>query len=147
MQSLLVGDYKCRVSSVLNKQTKEYGKENLFDKSEETCWNSHQGTPQFIVIQFPQENGVTLSSVNIMFQGGFVGKDCEILTMSTNSDSKEFIHSCYFYPKDINTTQQFPIDSIKNTNIKQIKILFPQSTDFFGRITIYQLDILGGPTL
>ncbi|EGC36591.1 hypothetical protein DICPUDRAFT_31641 [Dictyostelium purpureum] len=139
MESLLVGDYKSKVSSVLNKNTKEYGKEFLFDGSDETCWNSHQGSPQSIVIQFAQEN-VTVKQVNIMFQGGFVGKDCEILIMT--NDSKDFVHSCYFYPKDINTTQNFPVES-NNTNVKQIKILFPQSTDFFGRITIYKLDILG----
>ena len=29
-----------RVSSVLNKDNKNYGKKNLIDGSEETCWNS-----------------------------------------------------------------------------------------------------------
>ncbi|KAF2072191.1 hypothetical protein CYY_006488 [Polysphondylium violaceum] len=139
--SLLVGDFKCRVSSVLNKLTKEYGKDYMFDKSEETCWNSHQGTPQYVVIQFPQENGADVRQLNIMFQGGFVGKDCEVLI--TTGDSKEFQHCTHFYPKDINATQTFPLNA---NNVRQIKILFPTSTDFFGRVTIYQLDILGFPS-
>lgn len=29
-----------RVSSVLNKNVKEFGKQNMFDDSNETCWNS-----------------------------------------------------------------------------------------------------------
>ena len=30
------------VSSVLNRDTREFGKKNLFDGCEETCWNSDQ---------------------------------------------------------------------------------------------------------
>ena len=35
-----------RVSSVLDGR-REFGKQNLFDGLDETCWNSDQGTPQF----------------------------------------------------------------------------------------------------
>lgn len=34
--------YLDRVSSVLNRDTKQYGKQYLFDGNEETCWNSGQ---------------------------------------------------------------------------------------------------------
>jgi hypothetical protein len=34
--------YKNRVSSVLNRDTKSYGKNFLCDGKEETCWNSDQ---------------------------------------------------------------------------------------------------------
>ena len=42
MHSTYVNEYRCihRVSSVLNKDNKNYGKKNLIDGSEETCWNS-----------------------------------------------------------------------------------------------------------
>uniref|UniRef100_A0A8U7NF03 Nuclear receptor 2C2 associated protein n=1 Tax=Corvus moneduloides TaxID=1196302 RepID=A0A8U7NF03_CORMO len=30
------------VSSVLNRDVKQFGKQHLFDGSEETCWNSDQ---------------------------------------------------------------------------------------------------------
>ncbi|KYQ93149.1 galactose-binding domain-containing protein [Tieghemostelium lacteum] len=141
MTSLLTEGFKCRVSSVLNKNTKEYGKDNMFDKTEDTCWNSHQGTPQFVVIQFPQGDGVKVTELQIMFQGGFVGKDCEILF--NTAEQKEFQHLQYFYPKDINTLQSFPNnENPQQTGIKELKIIFPTSTDFFGRITIYKLDVL-----
>ena len=43
MNELCALDFKIflsRVSSVLNKDNKNYGKKNLIDGSEETCWNS-----------------------------------------------------------------------------------------------------------
>eukprot|EP01132_Coremiostelium_polycephalum_P003867 gene3867-4819_t len=115
----------------------------MFDGSEETCWNSHQGTPQFIMIQFPQANGVDLKELQIMFQGGFVGKECEISVCKINANT--FTNNSNFYPKDVNTLQSFPIEG-GLTNVKELKILFPESTDFFGRITIYKLDVLGNPS-
>ena len=34
--------YTCRVSSTLNRDTKQFGKKYLFDGKSETCWNSDQ---------------------------------------------------------------------------------------------------------
>jgi len=57
---------------VLNRDGNQYGKQHLLDSSEETCWNSDSGSPQFILFSFPQP--VILSQLEIMFQGGFVGQ-------------------------------------------------------------------------
>ena len=62
--------FKIRTSSVL-KRSGEFAGKNMADGKEETCWNSDQGSPQWILIEFP--GAVTLSRVCIMFQGGFVG--------------------------------------------------------------------------
>lgn len=35
-------DSAFRVSSVLNRNTRQFGKKHLFDQDEETCWNSDQ---------------------------------------------------------------------------------------------------------
>ena len=32
----------CRVSSVLNRDVKQFGKKHMFDNDDETCWNSDQ---------------------------------------------------------------------------------------------------------
>ena len=61
-----------RVSSVLHNAVAEYGKRHLLDGSSDTCWNSEQGTPQFVVVAFSCP--VNLRSVSITFQGGFVGQ-------------------------------------------------------------------------
>ena len=43
-------DFRVKVSSVLNRNVKEFGKQFLFDGREDTCWNSDQGTPQLIQV-------------------------------------------------------------------------------------------------
>ena len=42
MSSLSERKFVCRVSSTLNRDTKQFGKKHLFDDREETCWNSDQ---------------------------------------------------------------------------------------------------------
>ena len=42
MSVLTERKYTCRVSSTLNRDTKQFGKKFLFDNREETCWNSDQ---------------------------------------------------------------------------------------------------------
>ena len=80
-----------------------YGKKNLFDGTEETCWNSEQGKPQWIFLKFGQK--VNIETINIMFQGGFVGQDCTF--RSTDKDKNIIIDSWPFYPNDINYLQEF----------------------------------------
>uniref|UniRef100_A0A8C5LEF8 Nuclear receptor 2C2-associated protein n=1 Tax=Jaculus jaculus TaxID=51337 RepID=A0A8C5LEF8_JACJA len=41
-QSLVCPETVSRVSSVLNRNTRQFGKKHLFDQDEETCWNSDQ---------------------------------------------------------------------------------------------------------
>ena len=43
-------EFRVKVSSVLNRNVKEFGKQFLFDGKEDTCWNSDQGTPQLIQV-------------------------------------------------------------------------------------------------
>jgi hypothetical protein len=134
MKNILDGNcnFMAKVSSVLNKNVKEFGKKYLFDGREDTCWNSDQGSPQFVNINFDEEVQ-TISQLQIMFQGGFVGTDCHLI-LDTDQNTK-----IDFFPDDSNKLQTFPLLDIK---CKSIKIVFGGSTDFFGRITIYQLNLL-----
>ena len=61
-----------RVSSVLNNAVAEYGKRHLLDGSSDTCWNSAQGSPQFVQLTFAQP--VDVLGLTVSFQGGFVGR-------------------------------------------------------------------------
>jgi hypothetical protein len=67
-----------RASSVLNRDAGQFGAQHLFDGCEETCWNSAQGSPQWLLLRFaaaaPRPRAVTLA-----FQGGFAGRECEFL--------------------------------------------------------------------
>jgi len=124
--------FTAKVSTVLNKNVKEFGKKFLFDNREDTCWNSDQGTPQFISLTFDSVIK-TISEIQIQFQGGFVGKSCQLIV---NNDQNTPVS---FYPEDSNKLQTFHVDF---QNVQTLKIVFNDSTDFFGRITIYQLKLL-----
>ncbi|XP_053991762.1 nuclear receptor 2C2-associated protein [Hylaeus anthracinus] len=124
--------FECWVSSVLNKNNRLYGKKHMFDNCSETCWNSDAGTPQWVVIDFEQE--CSLSSFEIEFQGGFVGKDCHI-----EAGNKEIQLLESFYPEDKNIVQRFTLKQPKKAKI--FKFVFNESTDFFGRIIIYKLSL------
>jgi len=129
-------DFEVKVSSVLNRQVREYGKMFMFDGREDTCWNSDQGTPQWIRIEFDDEPR-EISEVQFMFQGGFAGKTCWI---EVSQDSKTYEKLQDIYPEDINKLQKFPLDS--PVKAKAFKVVFADSTDFFGRITVYQMKLI-----
>jgi hypothetical protein len=69
-------NYNFRVSTVLNNNHKEFGKKHLFDGSEETCWNSKQGSPQYILIKF--KRNLNVSTITFTPQGGFAPKVLKI---------------------------------------------------------------------
>jgi hypothetical protein len=75
----------------------------------------------------------TVSEVQLMFQGGFAGKNCRILI---SGQGPEFKDHAEFYPEDSNKLQLFPVDPV---TCSSLKIVFGESTDFYGRITVYQL--------
>ena len=72
-----------------------------------------------------------LEFVNLI-PGGFVGKECYVETEGTNKVLE-------FYPEDSNKLQNFYLK--ERINVKKIRIAFNSSTDFYGRITIYKLDV------
>ncbi|KAI7868751.1 galactose-binding domain-like protein [Spinellus fusiger] len=141
MTSLLSPDTRInlRVSSVLNRDNASFGKQHLLDGSEETCWNSEQGLPQNILLDFGSP--VLAYTMALTFQGGFVGKTCVVFASTAQSPNDYSINMGRFYPEDINSTQSF--DLMSSGSIQRLKIVFEESTDFYGRITVYKLDILG----
>ena len=75
MSSLSERKFVCRVSSTLNRDTKQFGKKHLFDDREETCWNSDQVSQNDVLLgQFFMGRGfyfikgklVRLDSVSLM---------------------------------------------------------------------------------
>ncbi|XP_067952154.1 nuclear receptor 2C2-associated protein-like [Watersipora subatra] len=126
--------YTCKVSSVLNRDSKTYGKKYMFDGAEDTCWNSDEGDHQWILISFEQETSI--SHVNIQFQGGFACSHCTILS---DSNGHELGTLADIYPSDTNRQQMF---AVNKTTAKVFKILLEQPTDTYGRIIIYNLDFL-----
>jgi len=142
-----------RVSSVLNNDRKQFGKKYLFDGNEETCWNSDRGSPQWIEFSFPSTKQVT--QLVIQFQGGFASKACVLEAFPDNSednndtcdnntntnDDTNNTKKAELHPKDTNTIQTFQIDNLIAST--KFKITFLTSYDFYGRIIIYHMDVIG----
>ncbi|KAE8632600.1 hypothetical protein XENTR_v10001595 [Xenopus tropicalis] len=124
-----------RVSSVLNRDVKQFGKQFLFDGREETCWNSDQGSCQWVLMEFPQN--VLVSQIHLQFQGGF---SCQTCALEGCYKDGELVKIADFYPEDTNTLQKF---TFAEQSVSKLRVSFLNSTDFFGRITLYHLDVLG----
>ncbi|NXC20546.1 NR2CA protein, partial [Corythaeola cristata] len=131
-----------RVSSVLNRDVKQFGKKHMFDASEETCWNSDQGTCQWVTLDFPCT--VKVSQLHVQFQGGFSSRLC---TLEGCRAGEELVKISELYPEDINAMQiSFAAPQargVEETVLDKLKITFENSTDFFGRIVVYHLGVLG----
>uniref|UniRef100_U3JA17 Nuclear receptor 2C2-associated protein n=1 Tax=Anas platyrhynchos platyrhynchos TaxID=8840 RepID=U3JA17_ANAPP len=123
------------VSSVLNRDVKQFGKQHMFDANEETCWNSDQGARQWVALDFPHT--VKVSQLHIQFQGGFSSRLCtlegEELLLG------QLVKISELYPEDVNAMQI----SFLPLEVFRLKITFENSTDFFGRIVVYHLRVLG----
>lgn len=105
-----------------------------------------QGTPQFIQLSF--QSRVIPKRIAVTFQGGFAGTRC-LLEAQAGQDStaktwKEFGR---VYPEDVNRKQVFdlvPSDpGYFREGIWELKIVFEESSDFFGRLTVYDLQLYG----
>ncbi|ORX51229.1 galactose-binding like protein [Hesseltinella vesiculosa] len=139
MESVIGPETRIKVSSVLNRDTPSFGKQHLIDGSAETCWNSEQGLPQHILLDFGSP--VFIQQVIMTFQGGFVGKTCTALGSTAEQPNDYQLGLSTFYPQDINSEQSFAIES--TSPVQRLKLIFEESTDFYGRITLYKLDIRG----
>uniref|UniRef100_UPI00398EEC19 nuclear receptor 2C2-associated protein isoform X2 n=1 Tax=Pristiophorus japonicus TaxID=55135 RepID=UPI00398EEC19 len=98
--SVICGETGSRVSSVLNRDVKLFGKKFLFDRNEETCWNSDQGSAQWVILEFPQS--VKVTELLLQFQGGFTGRACRLEGGRKGAD---LVKITDFYPEDTNRLQ------------------------------------------
>ncbi|XP_075063733.1 nuclear receptor 2C2-associated protein isoform X2 [Mixophyes fleayi] len=99
------------------------------------CWNCEQGSSQWIALEFPQK--LWISEIHIQFQGGFSSRNC---ILEGCLKDEELVKIAEFYPEDINAIQSFVLTE---QYVEKLRLSFPGSTDFFGRIVVYHLDVLG----
>lgn len=81
-----------------------------------------------------------LESIQLMFQGGFVGIECDVILIE-EQDSK-IIQT--IFPEDINDLQSFKLNSgVKVLTTSKIELKFKNSSDFYGRVTVYMINLEG----
>lgn len=102
---------------------------------------SFKGLPQSIHIAFNEPMALSIDSrLEIKFQGGFVGS---VFHLSFDDSSGTNIYKKSFYPDDVNDLQVLQLEPANVIqNIKKMTILFEKSSDFFGRIIIYDLRLI-----
>ncbi|KAI0673799.1 galactose-binding domain-like protein [Trametes maxima] len=146
LDNLINEDTRIKVSSTLDKSV---SKKCLIDGSPETCWTSQQGTPQYIQVSFPSP--VLPKRIELTFQGGFVGTRCSVEVLSTSKtdggETPTWRVFTQIYPEDVNRKQSFDLitegTELMGLRVESIKLVFEESSDFFGRITVYDLQVLG----
>jgi hypothetical protein len=136
--------FKCKSSSVLNKSA-DFLASNMF-LDDDSCWNSDGGGEggQWLLFDFLGRK-VEVKRVCIMFQGGFVGQEGAIETKNSKNGEAEttIVMDEIRRIEDSNDLQQWDIPESSLCNGSFIKISFPSSTDFYGRVTIYKLSLWG----
>ncbi|KAF4041615.1 putative F5/8 type C domain-containing protein [Phytophthora infestans] len=131
----------CRASSTLDRNKKLYGAHNLLSTDLSTCWNSAQGSPQQVQLLFNRV--VDISTLRIMFQGGFVGQDVQVHVKKAGGSVQWEEVDADVDPEDSNDLQEF---SCKLQQVEAIALNFQRSTDFYGRVVIYRLEVRGTET-
>ncbi|KIL71640.1 hypothetical protein M378DRAFT_1020533 [Amanita muscaria Koide BX008] len=143
--SLIDPDTVIRVSSTLDKSV---GKKHLVDGDPGTCWTSQQGLPQYIQIAF-NSGRVIPKRLILTFQGGFVGTHCAIQVLPGGSSDWQIL--AHVYPEDVNRRQSFDLTPsephLVDDGVTGLKLVFEKSSDFFGRITVYDLKLEGSNTI
>lgn len=123
-----------------------------------------QGTPQHIQVSF--DSLVVPQVISLTFQGGFAGLRCALYARSRNNtgdgtlsrndkvEGDGWLLVDRFFPEDVNRKQIFSlavaVDPPSTGDVDtprrgydQVKIVFEESSDFFGRIVVYDLTIEG----
>ncbi|ETI51974.1 hypothetical protein F441_04780 [Phytophthora nicotianae CJ01A1] len=128
----------CRASSTLDRNKQLYGAANMLSSDLSSCWNSAQGSPQQVQVLFNRV--VNISALCIMFQGGFVGQDVQVHVKEAGGSVQWEEVDVDVDPEDSNDLQEFPC---KLQQVEAIALTFQRSTDFFGRVVIYRLQVQG----
>ena len=86
---------------------------------------------------------VPLSEFMIQFQGGFAAKTICLETMTASGCSPKTLYT--FYPEDSNKLQKFTLTTKDGEpsalTTDNLRFHFTESTDTFGRIIIYKLNM------
>lgn len=132
--------FSCRASSVLQRNTKVYGPMNALNTSDDSsCWNSDScvaNKQHQLLIDF--KRSVLVQELRLQFQAGFVAKTIHVkLQKQPNQEWVDLLEL------EVDDTLEMQPFLLENTKTSALKLLFDEFTDFYGRITIYQVQVWG----
>jgi len=130
-----------RASSILQKNTKLYGPMNALKTEEESsCWNSdscHDDQQQYLLLDFRRP--VYVQTLKIEFQAGFIAETCAVQLQTSD---KTWIDLEELELEDNHDMQEFALAK-ETTMGTALKLVFEEFTDFYGRVTIYRIEVWG----
>jgi hypothetical protein len=140
-----------RASSVWKHDARKFGPLNALDSQTDEAWKSAPSEDNdplaYYEVHFQQS--VCPREIRVQFQGGFVGMDCVVYQKRQKDDDNgwEEFEELFVDPIDSNEVQTFPVemdaDEQNNEAISALRIEFGRSTDFYGRIVVYSLEVWG----
>lgn len=77
----------------------------------------------------------------VHFQGGFCGAADTVVEVPQGEGSNGWQTALSWPLEDVGTPQTFHLP--EPLTVTSLRLTFPSSTDFFGRIIMYKLDVLG----
>jgi hypothetical protein len=129
-----------RASSVLQRNVKVYGPMNALITSDgSSCWNSDScdaNKQHQLLIDF--KRSVLIQELRLQFQAGFVAETIH-LKLQKQPDNK-WVDFSQLQADDTLEMQTFPLNCQETS---ALKLVFDEFTDFYGRITIYQVQVWG----
>uniref|UniRef100_A0A7S1D4W3 SUN domain-containing protein n=1 Tax=Cyclophora tenuis TaxID=216820 RepID=A0A7S1D4W3_CYCTE len=143
-----------KASSVLQKNGKLYGPKNALQlDNESSCWNSDAGETQHYTLDFHRV--VTVQELKLQFQAGFSAETCRVLahvdksnnsssissSSSSSSTNGEWMELGELETPDSLELQSFVLEDTAETS--KIRLVFEGCTDFYGRVTLYQIQVWG----
>ena len=115
---------------------------NAFDyENKSNCWNSEgssDGNKEcFFVVDFGRK--VKVVELRIQFQAGFSAELMTVLKQKNIDERYEVIDE--HEVDDEHNLQTFVLE--ESDDVSALKLVFEEFTDFYGRVTIYQLQAWG----
>lgn len=139
-----------KVSSVLQGNTADYGKSHLISSDSSTCWQSESSSnssgetkPQTIGIEFTHP--MHIQHIVLQFQGGFTPRLMHVTVAKQSPTEAGAVKPAYepllsVEPLDSNEVQRWHCEA---ECVIGLRFKLENSSDFFGRIICYSLDVQG----
>ena len=133
---------------MLQNNTKVYGPAKALDCDNAlTSWNS-EGSPNgkkesFFIVDFSGAGGrsVTAEELCVQFQAGFAAEEITVFVKKARDEPSKWTRVEEIEADDDHELQSFPL-SVADA-ITALKIVFDETTDFYGRVIVYQLQVWG----